>query len=519
MTTSATNPAVPLRHGSRADFSRIRSLLREVEYDEGTICRTIGIDSMADLARARPEDLDRAVGDSAPLSLLIKIFLFGQPVLPAELDRKLGATARNALVALDLVRLGPVREDAERDGVAYYSPVLLYPVGGVLIASDRYDKPDLSPLKPPADIVFPAIFSGTLRFLRILGRSPAEEVLDLCSGTGIGALALSREARQVVAADLTARAGHFARFNGLLNSCDNLEVVQGDLYEPVRGRTFDRIIAHPPYVPALAPAQIYRDAGEAGEHIIRRIVEGLPGFLRPGGTFYAVSAGWDSADGPFEQRMRRWLGDRSDEFDVIFAEHEAQSREQVARWLDEKARATSGEIALGWEQRFRDARLERHIYGALVLRRRFADEPGAPVTARPRLSHETDGACFEWALRWFTWRRTREAAGTLSQTLLDATHRLAPSLRVALRYAPREGQLEPKQVVLETERPFRAATTIEPWMLGVVSAFGAGRSGRAVHEALHQAGAVPPEFQLDHLAALLEMLIERGYLESDLPLP
>ena len=117
-----------------------------------------------------------------------------------------------------------------------YAPVLLYPVGGFLIASDRHNSPDGSPFVPPADIVFPAIFAGTLQFLGLVPSGPMEAALDLCSGTGIAAMMMGRTAGRAVAADITARATHFAHFNRLLNDCPNVAIVQGDLYAPVAGR-------------------------------------------------------------------------------------------------------------------------------------------------------------------------------------------------------------------------------------------------------------------------------------------
>src|SRR5207247_2324413 len=91
----------------------------------------------------------------------------------------------------------------------------------------------------------PAALAGPLRFVGVSGRSPVADALDLCAGTGIAALVLSRHVERVVAADITPRAAHFARFNALLNSRPNVEIAVGDLYDPVAGRTFDRIVAHP----------------------------------------------------------------------------------------------------------------------------------------------------------------------------------------------------------------------------------------------------------------------------------
>src|SRR5439155_15523128 len=216
-----------------------------------------------------------------------------------------------ALEALDLLRPGALGH--------CYSPAFVYPVAGFVIASDRHDSPDGSDLVLASDVVFPALDAGTLRFLGVIPRSPARDALDLCAGTGIAALVLSRHVERVVAADITPRAGHFATFNARLNGRTNVEVVQGDLYQAVAGRTFDRIVAHPPYVPSLGLAKIYRDGGATGEALIRRIIEGLPQHLRAGGMFCALTQGLDTKDGPFEDRVRRWLGDSSAEFDIIFA--------------------------------------------------------------------------------------------------------------------------------------------------------------------------------------------------------
>ena len=265
----------PLRLGTEEDFSAVESLLQSARFDQATVCRTLGISSLLELGSARLEDVNLGAAGSAALATLVRLFLLIEQVPRETVAGAIEPAALRALLALDLVRATP----SPNGGAAYYATVLLYPVAGLVIASDRHKNPDGAPFMAPPDVVFPAIFAGTLRFLRVLPRSAAEDVLDLCSGTGIGALVLSRHVRRVVASDLTARATHFARFNRLLNDCENVEVVQGDLYEPVEGRTFDCIVAHPPYVPALSETHVFRDAGETGERVLERIVAGLPRHL------------------------------------------------------------------------------------------------------------------------------------------------------------------------------------------------------------------------------------------------
>src|SRR6185436_16075364 len=150
-------------------------------------------------------------------------------------------------------------------------------------------------------------------------------------------------------------------FNQRLNGCRNVEVVQGDLYDAVPGRSFDRIIAHPPYVPALIESQVFRDGGETGESILRRIVEGLPERLRPGGDFYGMTAGWDAQDVRFEDRVRGWLGAAGPEFDMIFALQEVMAPEQVAGWLSDRSTEGGPAVRRQFEQLFSDAGLQRNV--------------------------------------------------------------------------------------------------------------------------------------------------------------
>src|SRR5690606_36116914 len=131
--------------------------------------------------------------------------------------------------------------------------VRLYPTEGLYIISDLDPEApgaaELDELEPLVH-VFSAITSLTGSYMKQLPDTPCERFLELCGGTGIAALVVARFAGHAWTADITARSTAFAAFNAQLNGLSNVSAVQGDLYEPVRGMTFDRIVAHPPYVPA-----------------------------------------------------------------------------------------------------------------------------------------------------------------------------------------------------------------------------------------------------------------------------
>jgi len=505
---------LPLRLDARGAFGRVQDALRNASFNEDTICRVLGIKSMADVGGVGRTELDLNGTASPSLALYIRLFLLVEPLPHDVVAEAIDRATLDALLALDLLR----PQAAATDGEEYYSPVLLYPVGGMLIASDRHENPDGSPFVPPPDAVFPAIFAGTLRFLRLLPQSAARDVLDLCAGTGIGALVLSQHARRAVAADITPRAAHFAQFNCLLNGRHNVDVATGDLYDAVAGRTFDRIVAHPPYVPAAADTQIFRDGGQTGEAVLRRVIAGLPEFLRRGGTFYALCAGWDGKDGPFEERVRHWLGAAHEEFDLLFALHHEMSPTDVARGLSERAPSDEPSQLSHWRRRFEAAGVERRVYGALVLDRRTTGADAVrtrAITRRLRLSLLTEGAAFERLLHWLRWRELREAEGELVRALLGVAPTLSAYARLNVAYALGPNGLAATDVVLETDRPFAGLTRIDPWMFPLVTRFDGERTAEQVYTAAREAGELADGFAPYDFTALVALMIERGYVEVD----
>ena len=48
----------PLRLGAADAFARVVSFLKSARFDEATLCRTLGIPSMAEFGSVRPNDVD-----------------------------------------------------------------------------------------------------------------------------------------------------------------------------------------------------------------------------------------------------------------------------------------------------------------------------------------------------------------------------------------------------------------------------------------------------------------------------
>ena len=180
-----------------------------------------------------------------------------------------------------------------------------------------------------------------------------------------------------------------------MNGRDNVETVEGDLYAPVRGLTFDRIVTQPPYIAAETDKITYRDGGKDGEQIFRRIVEGLPRFLRPGGTCYALLMATDREGEAFEQRIRRWLGESAGEFDIAMVCDVAQDPVEFLRNAQKIAREEK-------EYRrilYRETKTSAVLYGSVAIRRKL--EPGPPVVAARTFAGKTlSGNDLDFLLKW-----------------------------------------------------------------------------------------------------------------------
>jgi len=125
------------------------------------------------------------------------------------------------------------------------------------------------------------------------------KILDLGTGSGILATALAKEFQnsKILATDISQGAIEIARLNAEAHGVsEKIEFMRGDLWQPLMGRniSFDFIVSNPPYVSPdeyedLPPEvrdhepRLALDGREDGFYYIRKIIEGSPSFLNPGG--------------------------------------------------------------------------------------------------------------------------------------------------------------------------------------------------------------------------------------------
>jgi release factor glutamine methyltransferase len=120
---------------------------------------------------------------------------------------------------------------------------------------------------------------------------PAVRVLDVCSGSGVLAIAAAMRGARVVAVDISRRAVIAAQANGRLNGVC-IDARRGDLFTPVGGEHFDLIVSNPPYLPgpALPRRGLARawEGGPRGRVFLDRICAEAPDHLRTGGRLLLV---------------------------------------------------------------------------------------------------------------------------------------------------------------------------------------------------------------------------------------
>ena len=130
--------------------------------------------------------------------------------------------------------------------------------------------------------------------------------LDLCTGSGAIAVTIKHECPQVcvIASDLSRAALSLATQNAQANHAD-VRFLQGDLWEPLKGMTFDLILSNPPYIPTAdcdtLQAEVMReprmalDGGTDGLDFYRRIADEAVAHLNAGGLI-AVELGIGEAE-------------------------------------------------------------------------------------------------------------------------------------------------------------------------------------------------------------------------------
>jgi ribosomal protein L3 glutamine methyltransferase len=176
--------------------------------------------------------------------------------------------------------------------------------------------------------IVPRSYIGELLIAKRLGEEGegilperVSSVLDLCTGSGCLAVlaAMVFPHAEVHATEISADAlGVAARNVADHGFAERVSLHQGDLFAPVADRSFDLILANPPYVSAEEMAALPPEhraepslalaGGEDGLDIVRRILAEAPAHLSPGGGLLCeIGTGRDRLEAEYPDLPFLWL--------------------------------------------------------------------------------------------------------------------------------------------------------------------------------------------------------------------
>lgn len=183
-----------------------------------------------------------------------------------------------------------------------------------LFQRHRYNRLTVETLAGKPFVILPGVFNPTLFFSSAFFVQtfspelipPGATVLDMGTGSGVGAVLAAQWAAQgtaaqgsagrVVAVDVNPAAVRCARINALLNGVDDrVEVRAGDLFAPVAGAQFDVVLFNPPYISGTAKNDLEKAFFSTG--LATRFATELRTHLNPDGYALVILS---DIDAPFE---------------------------------------------------------------------------------------------------------------------------------------------------------------------------------------------------------------------------
>ncbi|MEE6281509.1 DUF7059 domain-containing protein [Georgenia sunbinii] len=370
----ATAPAPP-RPGP--PLAQLREDLQG--FTREAVADVLGDVALGALGREQPMPALRAARASTePAAALLRLFMLGDLVTRAEVDRALPATGTDGAAELGLVAVAGAAGSDEVEARVDLRPYESADAGG---AARWWLASDLGELATGRELDRDHVLGiggASLTLAQLTVRTDVARVLDLGTGCGIQALHAARHSREVVATDVSRRALDFADFNARLAGVE-LDLREGSLFEPVADERFDLVVSNPPFVitPAAAyaaglPVMSYRDAAREGDGLVADVVASVGAHLRPGGTAQLLG-NWEHHDGEdWRDRVAGWAAGSG--LDCWVVQREVQDPAEYAHtWLrDGGVRPDSSrfdDVFTAWLEDFEARGVSGVGFGYVLLRR------------------------------------------------------------------------------------------------------------------------------------------------------
>ena len=382
--------------------------------------------------------------------------------------------------------------------------VMLSPLGTMLIASD----PVLKWEDDPDDLVlWPN--PTTEQLFQFTVRKPFRSGLDLGCGCGVHALAAASHCESVVATDLNPRAAEFTSFNARLNGIANVECATGDAFHPVAGRTFDLIVANPPFFITPGSNLMFCENNLDLDLFCRRLVQEAPQHLNESGFFQMVCE-WVEIEGqPWRERVSEWLDSSGCDAWVIrqytlgaskYGAERAQQRPPASEAAYESF--LSGWIAYAHQNKI------VAVHGGLIALRKRSGRNWVRIEEEPV---SLDGPIGDLILAGFETRDLLDS--TAGDALLNLSPRLAPDARLVQLFAPGDAGWNPQRLRLQLTGARPRQIDVDPGVAQFIGRLnGTAKLGELIQDLATRSGA-PLERVMPESMGVIRKLLAEGYLE------
>ena len=123
-----------------------------------------------------------------------------------------------------------------------------------------------------------------------------DEVLEIGTGTGLITVVAAQKSRNVVATDINKHAVECTLKNIIANRIYNVELREGNLFEPIENEKFDLILFNTPYLPTEEDQKLDDelnaafDGGLEGRETIDKFLEEVKDYLNEEGRVQLVQS-------------------------------------------------------------------------------------------------------------------------------------------------------------------------------------------------------------------------------------
>jgi hypothetical protein len=325
--------------------------------------------------------------------------------------------------------------------------------------------------------------------------------LDVGTGCGVQALALNADA--ITATDLSERAIAFAALNAVVNGVE-LELLQGDLLEPVAGRRFDLVVANPPFVVATpGSGWTYRDGGREADGIAAELAAASTSLLNPGGTMQFLG-NWLHVKGQaWTERVADWIPDEGARVWVVEREV-LDPLDYVRTWQRDSGETHDADQAAAWLDWFEANEVEGVGFGFINIRR--IEGPTEVVCEEVRHAVETP-----WRDRVGDWFAIREQ-DLEPETLWQASLKVAEGVALQQVAALAGEGWEVDRQWLQQANGMRYAEEVDPLVVAFLGACDGRAEVRLQVQLLADTYGAEPAMLYAQLYPVIRHLIERGFL-------